>query len=279
MLHVGPYLMGSACLEDALHEGNIPETFKHPIMGDGGFTHFAVWRKHCHAKPIAWIAPDVTLYASLVFCEIGPHQGVIAAVSGFVEELQTQLSLGFGCLRHHQQSACIFIYTVNQPHFWVISVERRHVAQMPSHSIDERSVEVSRTRMHHHTRRFIDNHQRFVFVHHVKWYLFGLDSCVVVRTIKHQRNHIARSHLVIALYRTLVYMHKARIGCLLYAVAARMLQPLGHKSVDTHRHLALVYHDAQMLVELPRVVILFFYLFCIVGHALLLLLMCALRAW
>ena len=87
MLHVGPYLMGSACLEDAFHEGDIPKTFKHPIMGDGGFAHFAVWRKHCHAKPITWIAPDVTLYASLVFCEIGPHQGVIAAVSGFVEEL------------------------------------------------------------------------------------------------------------------------------------------------------------------------------------------------
>ena len=125
--------------------------------------------------------------------------------------------------------------------------------------------------MHHHARRLVDNHQRIVFVHHIEWNVFGLDGRVVVRSVEHQRNHIARPYLVIAFHGAFVYVHETRVGGLLYAVTTGMLQPFCHKSVDTHGHLSLIHHYAQVFVQLPRVVVLFFYLLYIVGHALLLL--------
>ena len=35
MLHVGTYLMGTACLGNALHQGGVAETLQYLIMGNG----------------------------------------------------------------------------------------------------------------------------------------------------------------------------------------------------------------------------------------------------
>ena len=58
------------------------------------FAYAAVGTEHLHAQAVFGVSPDVTLYASVVFHEVTPHQGIITAVSGFVEKLCTEMALG-----------------------------------------------------------------------------------------------------------------------------------------------------------------------------------------
>ena len=72
VLHVGAYLVGAPCFQPALYQCRIAETLDDPPMGDGRFPDFRVGRKDGHALTVAWVTPDVALYASLVFREM-PH--------------------------------------------------------------------------------------------------------------------------------------------------------------------------------------------------------------
>ena len=51
---------------------------------------------------------------------------------------------------------------------------------------------------------------------------------LVVWPVEHEGYHIAWPNLVIAFHCTVVHMHKASIGGLLYAVSTAVLQPFGH---------------------------------------------------
>ena len=43
VLHVYSYLVGTACLQDALYQGGIAESFQDLIMSDGFFSMFSFW--------------------------------------------------------------------------------------------------------------------------------------------------------------------------------------------------------------------------------------------
>ena len=185
---------------------------------------------------------------------------------GLVEKLHAQLGLGIGGLGHDEQSAGIFVYAVHQSHLRVVGVVCRQVAQVPGNGIDQRAVIVAAPWVHHHARRLVDHHQFIVFIHDVERDIFGVYAIVVVRTVEHQRDHIPRPHLVAALHRTVVHMHKARIRCTLNTVATGVLQFFHQKLVDAQRHQPLVGHKAQMLVQLLLLIIQFgdilYLLFC-----------------
>ena len=50
--HVGAYLVGSACLEDTLDEGDIAEALQHMPVGDGMLAMFVV--ADVHGAAVAW---------------------------------------------------------------------------------------------------------------------------------------------------------------------------------------------------------------------------------
>ena len=167
-----------------------------------------------------------------------------------VEELGTQLRLRLGCLSHHQQSAGVLVDAVYQSHRRVVRVVGRQPSQVPCDGVHQRAVEVAHARVHHHARRLVDHHQRVILIDDVQRYLLGLYRRVIVRTVHHQRHHVARTHLVIALHGLSVYLDEPGIRSFLDAVARLVRQVFRHILVDTHRHLPGVHLHAHVLIEL-----------------------------
>ena len=116
MLHVGPDLMGTPRLKDTFYQCDKAISFEHLIMGDGWLAYLRVGREHLHPQTVFRITSDITLYTPLILYEVTPHQSIIATMSGLVEELFTQRSLGIWRLGHDEQSAGVFIDAMDQPY-------------------------------------------------------------------------------------------------------------------------------------------------------------------
>ena len=117
----------------------------------------------------------------------------------FIEELLAQCRFGLGRFGYDNQPARILVDAMHQPHLRVVRIKVLDIFHMPSHRIDERSREITGTGMHHHSCFLINHHQLVILVDDIQWYIFCHNRRVVLRTVEHQRNRIARSHLVIAL--------------------------------------------------------------------------------
>ena len=178
-------LMCPACLEHTFYQRNIAETLEHAIVSDGRFADTRNGIEYFHPQPITRIAPNIALDATFIFGEMAPHQGIIAAPSGLVEELNTQLTLSIGRLGNKQQTAGVFIDTMYQANLGVVGIIRRQVFQMPGNGIHQRAMEVSSTRMDNKSSGFIDYQQLSIFVNDVQRDVFGLDSAIVSRAVKH----------------------------------------------------------------------------------------------
>ena len=90
VLHVGTDLMCPSGFEDTFHEGDISETLEHPIVGDGTLADVAAHGEDCHAKPVLRVAADIAFDDAAVLHKVSPHEGIILAVGGLVEELRTE---------------------------------------------------------------------------------------------------------------------------------------------------------------------------------------------
>ena len=189
-------------------------------MGHGWLARLRVGREDGHAQTVAHVAGDISLYAPFFLHKVGPDERDVATMGCLVEELLAEQCLGFRCLGHHQQTAGVLVDTMNQSHLGVVRVKGRHVAHVPCHGIDERAVEVASSRMHHHARRLVDDHQLVVLIHDVKRNVLRHDARVVLRLVEHQGNHVLGTYLVVALYRRAIDVDGSSVGGLLYAVAA-----------------------------------------------------------
>ena len=260
--------MCASCFKYTLHKRHIAETLQHTIVGNCRFPYSRIRRKDCHTEPVFRIPSYISFYASLVFLEVSPYKGIITAVCCLVEELHSQFCLCQWCLCHYKQSTGVFVYTMYESYFRIIGIIVWYIFKMPSHSVYQCAMIVAASRMHHHPCWFVYNHQFGVFVDDVKRNIFRLYATVVLRTVEHKGYHVEGTHLIVALYRFLVYMYKARIGSSLYTVSACVLKLLRHELVNAQRHLSFVYDYAQMFIELSVFVFreLFFcilyYIFC-----------------
>ena len=127
-------------------------------------------------------------------------------------------------------------------------------------------MKVSGAWMHHHTCRFVYHQEFVVFINDIERNILCLNGVFVSRSVEHQSDNVFRPYFIVAFYRMVVYMHKTRICRFLNTVATAVLQLVGHKLINAHGHLPLVYNDAQMFVQQSRFVVLFFYFFYIVSH-------------
>ena len=104
LLHVGTDLMGTTRFQDALHQGGIAETLQHLIMSNRTLADTAIRVEDLHAETVLRVTSDITLDASLIFYDVSPYQGVVAAMGSLVEELLAQCRLGSRCLGNNEQS-------------------------------------------------------------------------------------------------------------------------------------------------------------------------------
>ena len=80
LLHVGTDLMGTTRFQDALHQGGIAETLQHHIMSNRTLADTAIRVENLHAETVLRVTSDITLDASLIFYDVSPYQGVVAAI-------------------------------------------------------------------------------------------------------------------------------------------------------------------------------------------------------
>ena len=219
-------------------------------MGDGGFADVTSCWEHSHALAVFGVAAYITFYAPGVFRKVAPHQSLIAAVGIVVEELCAQLRLGFWCLGNNKQSAGVFINTMYQTHAGIIGVVTGQIAQVPRNGVDQGTVEITHAWMYYQSCGFINHHQLVVFIDDIQWNILRFNSRIIVWTVKHQRDDIARTNLIVTLDRCAVDLDESGIGSFLDAVARRVLHVFRHIFINAHRLLPTVYFHAQMLIQL-----------------------------
>ena len=166
-----------------------------------------------------------------------------------VEELLSQSRLCRWSLCHHEQAAGILVYAMNQAHLRVVGIKLRHISQMPRHSLNQGTMEVSGTRMYHHACLLVDDHELVVFIHHIDIDFLRLDTCLMTRTVEHQGNQVVRANLVVTLHRFAVHVDKSGIGSLLNAVAALISHLVRQILVYTNRILVGIHLHFPMLIE------------------------------
>ena len=249
LLHVGTDLMGTARFQDALYQGGIAEALQDLIMGNCTLANTAIRVEDLHAETVLGITTDIALDASLILHDITPYQRIVTAMGCLVEELLAQCRLGSRSLGYHEQSARILIDAMDQTHFRVVGIKLRHIAQVPGHSLNQGAMEVSGSRMNHHSCLFVNHHQLVVFINHIDVDFFRLDACFMTRAVEHQRNDVVRAHLVIALHRFTVYMNKSGISCLLNAVAALVSHLISQILVYADRILVGIHLHLPVLIE------------------------------
>ena len=168
---------------------------------------------------------------------------------GLVEKLFAQRGLGIGGLGDYQQAAGILVDAMYESHLRVVRVVGFQIFQMPGNGIDECPVKVATSWMHHHTCRLIDDHQLVVLIDHLQRDILGLDGGIIVRTVEHQGDDIARAYLIITFYRISIDMNESGISGLLDSVPAGMRLVFGQELVDTYGHLALIHLDTEVLIQ------------------------------
>lgn len=92
-----------------------------------------------------------------------------------VKELFAECGLGIGGLCHDEQSARVFVDTMDESYSGVVGIEGLEVAQMPCHGINERAVEVACSWMHDHACRLVDHQYVVVLIDDVERDVFRLD--------------------------------------------------------------------------------------------------------
>ena len=255
MLHVGTYLMGTARFQSALYQRYVAEALYHAPVRHSLLANTRFGRHHSHAQSVLRVASNVALNASFVLCEVAPHHSVVRAMRSLIEELQSERRLCFRSFCHNEQSACVLVDTVHESHFGVVGVVALHIAHVPGYGIDQCAGEVARSRVHHHASLLVHHHQVVVLIHHVYGQVFSHDACVVAWAVEHQRHHVARAHLEVALDGASVDVYKACIGSRLNTVARRVRQFLAHIFVDSQGLHAGIGLKSEVLVQLPGLVV------------------------
>ena len=131
----------------------------------------------------------------------------------------------------------------------VVRVVGGQILQVPGDGIDQRAVEIATTGMDYHACGLVDDHDFIVLIDHLEWDILWSDGRVVVRTVEHQGDDIARTHLVVTLHRPgtaslfdilgRTDMDETCVGCLLDTVAAGVRLVLGEELIDANRFIEL----------------------------------------
>lgn len=146
VLHMYTNLVCTAGLEAALDKGAVRESLKDFVVGDG-FLGGGVVLKVPNAidGAVAGITSESAFHGSAVLLKGAPDKGIVGSAGGVVEELYGQIGLGFGRFGQKEQTAGIFIYSVNKAYVGIVDIESRIILQVVSHGIEQSAGIVAAT--------------------------------------------------------------------------------------------------------------------------------------
>ena len=136
-----------------------------------------------------------------------------------------------------------------ESHLRIIGIVALQILQVPGDGVDECAVEVAASRMHHHPCRLIDDHQLVVLIDHLQRNILRFDGGIIMRTVEHQGDDIARTYLIITFNRISVDMDKSGISGFLDSVTTGMGLVFCQELVDTYRHLTFIHLYTEVLIQ------------------------------
>lgn len=249
--HVGANLVCAPSFEDTLNKRDVAEALNDAIVCDGMLPNLGVLGKHGHLQPVLGVAGDVAAYCSLVFPDVSPNEGVVAATRSLIEELHAEFCLCVGSLCHDKKAARILVDAMDEAHAGVVGVVVGIIAQMPRKSVDESASKIAYSWMHDKPRRFVHDEKLVVFVNDVERNVLRLYGAIVARTIEEEGYNIERLYAVVAFLRAPIHVDEACTCGGLNAIARRVGKMEDKKLIHAQQLLSLVSDNAQVLVQ-PR---------------------------
>lgn len=219
-------------------------------MCDGMLACITIGRIDCHAEAVTDVASDIPYYGSAVFLKISPYKSVVFALGSFIEELQTEMSLGIGCLGYDEQSAGVLIDAVNEYNFGIIHIELRSIAEMPCKGIEKSTAPIAESGMDYQSGWLVDDQKVVVLINDVERYLLGEYLVVVVGTVEHDLNDICGLDTIGTLYGFSVNMDESCISSFLHTVTTGICHNHEQVFIYPEQGLSLIAHKPVMLIEL-----------------------------
>lgn len=147
--HVYADLMRTACLQTARDEGVTRKRFQYPVMRYGGLPCAVTG----HAFSVMRIAPDGRAYCPLRRRRVPTQHGVIDAVHGMVGKLCGQALVRSIVFCRDKQAGRIPVDAVYDSGAQNAAYAGKTLSAVVQKRVDERTVGMSRRRMHHHALR------------------------------------------------------------------------------------------------------------------------------
>src|SRR5688572_8044213 len=93
VFHMGPYLVGAACLQNTFHEAYVIQVLQCFIMRGCFFSRFAFY-KYCHLLPEPWIATEMAFDRSCRWIRRPPDNRIILPCDAMIKKLFRQMRHG-----------------------------------------------------------------------------------------------------------------------------------------------------------------------------------------
>ena len=162
-------------------------------------------------------------------------------------ELGRQLAVNFIPLGDNNEAAGFFIQTVYDPRPQ-FAANRRKLLEMVQKCVDQRSavtcvVGCTGTRVHHHSRRFVDDCQIVVFVDDVECNLLGYGAQWRQNNLSGDCNLFISTQTIRSFLDSIIHQHLALRNKLLHASATGVFDLRGQKLVEAFAGIVSRYRE------------------------------------
>ena len=161
------HLMGASGLQPALYEGSAAQPLQCSIVRDGAFSppSFFFLRHDGHLLPVLRRTGDRTGYGSRRRARMAGNNGSVRALDGMVGELNRETFVSPVRLGDDQQARGVLVDAMDDTGASYAPDAGKLPATMVEQGVDQRPVQVPRSRMDDEPRRLVDNDQVLVLEH------------------------------------------------------------------------------------------------------------------
>ena len=200
-------------------------------MCDRPFSVSVVGKKS-HDFSVLQATADVSRNCPFGFFWNAPGNRHVCALACFVKELVSKKTFCLFVFCHHKQSRRVFVYSMYQTGTWVVCLELYVPFEVPCNGVHHCSRVVAASRMYHHSRFFVDDHQLVVFVHNVERNIFGNNLQLLFWCFELYGNHIVRLYFVVCLDRIPIGKQVTAVGSFLNFRSGDAFYPVVQEFVD-----------------------------------------------
>ena len=155
------------------------------------------------------------------------------------------IALGYG-----YEAGSVFVYAVHKAYAVQIVYLYLFLLQVVRQAIDKCPGIVAACRMHHHACRLIDDHEVFILVSNIQWYIFGYYFCTFLVAGLEYHYSIVRPHAVVRLYDFVIDQYETFFYGLLHLVTGSSFEAVHQEFIYAQGFLLVVCSYSQAFYRL-----------------------------